>query len=159
MSKSLIIDAINNNISIAIIVDKKIIVDFKLENNKTHSEELMPMIDIALKFSDLKISDIDKIITTNGPGSFTGIRITLSCIKAISHINKIPIYATSSLRAANYSGRYFDGLVCPIIDARRNQVYAAVYHNGKEIVEENCYLLNDLLEKIGNQKTIFVGDG
>lgn len=159
MSKLLSIDALNNTIAIAIIIDDRIVVNFVINNQKTHSEELMPAIDKALKFASLNISDIEHIITTNGPGSFTGMRITLSCIKALSHIHNIPIHTVSTLRATSYNVRYLEYNICSIIDARRNQVYSGTYNADIEILQEDCWKLSELLDKLSGQKTIFVGEG
>lgn len=165
MENILALDAVSSGISVAIIKDEELICDLTIDNKKTHSQGLMKLIDFALKMADLKIADIDKIITTNGPGSFTGLRILLSTVKGLAHVKNIPIYSVSSLRALANHDLNFKGWVCPIMDARRKQVYSAVYdEEGNEIFTEDTRIIEELLEqlaqraKIEQKRVLFVGD-
>lgn len=155
----LAVDATTKTASSAIYHNGKIIADFTLNNGYTHSQTLLPMIAQALEHAACQIADLEAIIVANGPGSFTGIRIALATVKGLAHSDNIPIYTTSTLRALRYHGRYFDGLVCPILDARRNQVYAAVYdQKGALIYEESTYLIDQLCEQLAANRVLFVGD-
>lgn len=166
MESILALDAVSSGISAAIIKDGELICDLTIDNKKTHSQGLMKLMDFALKMADLKIADIDKIITTNGPGSFTGLRILLSTVKGLAHNHNIPIYSVSSLRALANHDLHFKGLLCPIMDARRKQVYNAVYdEEGSEVFAEDTRMIEDLLDQLAqraksDQKSVlFVGDG
>lgn len=155
----LAVDATTKTASCAVHQKGKIIADFTLNNGYTHSQTLLPMIAQVIKNAACQIADLEAIIVANGPGSFTGIRIALATVKGLAHPYHIPIYTVSTLRALRYHGRYFDGLVCPILDARRNQVYAAVYdQTGALIRDENTYLIDQLCEDLAAKRVLFVGD-
>lgn len=159
MEKILVIDAVSFGISTAIIADGELLCDFTMNNRQTHSQGLMPLVDFSLKSTGLEISDIDKIICTNGPGSFTGLRIALSTVKGLAHFHNIPIESVSSLRSLSMHDLFFEGVICPIMDARRSQVYCAAYQNGEEIFEEDTRIIDDLLLQLQGKRVLFVGDG
>lgn len=94
---------------------------------KTHAESLMPMVDRVLQESGCSMADLDGIAVTIGPGSFTGLRIGLAAAKGLSLAANLPLVAVSTLEtlSANYLGS--EVLACPMLDARRNEVYGAVY--------------------------------
>lgn len=141
-------------------------------NNITHSEKLLPLIHKTLQESNTKFDDINLLATTNGPGSFTGCRIGVSTIKALSHPKKIDILAVSSLELIAFEA-YLDlndsneKYICSILDARNNRIYYAVYKiykNDEKIHIENVYdISNDdlfvALNNISNfSSCIFAGD-
>lgn len=165
MENILALDAVGSGISVAIIKEGELICDFTVDNKKTHSQGLMKLIDFALKMADLKIAQIDKIITSNGPGSFTGLRILLSTVKGLAHVKNIPIYSVSSLRALANHDLNFKGWICPIMDARRKQVYSALYdENANEILVEDTRIIDELLEELAikaneeQKRILFIGD-
>ncbi len=159
----LLLDASTKSIGISVVKGDRVMCELSFESGRTHSLDLMPAIDFALKSVDVRISDINAIIVSNGPGSFTGIRIVMSIVKSICHSLNIPVYTVSTLRTLSFHGRYFEGLVCPIMDARRNRVYTAIYDGflGKELLGEDTFEIDDLLStlKSMNKKVLFVGDG
>ncbi len=159
----LLLDASTKSIGISVVKNERVMCSLSLESGRTHSVDLMPAIDFALKSVGLTITDIDAIIVSNGPGSFTGIRIVMSVVKSICHAMKIPVYTASTLRTLSFHGRYFEGLVCPIMDARRNRVYTAIYDGflGKELLGEDTFEIDELISKLKriNKKVLFVGDG
>lgn len=159
MEKNLVIDAVSFGISVAIITDGELLCDFTMNNKQTHSQGLMSLVDFSLKSAGLEISDIDRIICTNGPGSFTGLRIVLSTIKGLAHFHNIPIESVSSLRSLAMHDLFFEGVICAIMDARRFQVYCAAYQNQEEILEEDVRMIDDLLSQLKGKKVLFVGDG
>lgn len=138
-----------------------------IENGKTHSQELMKLIDKSLAFANKQKSDIGEIIIACGPGSFTGIRIAMSTAKALAHGLDAPLTCVPTLYGLSYHGRNFDGIVCPIMDARRDRVYAAAFDGfgGAELVEGSAIALEDLCEELKRlaqkkkKKLMFVGDG
>ncbi len=138
-----------------------------INNGYTHSETLLPLIDQSIRAAGGTVADLKGIIVANGPGSFTGIRIALSTVKALAHAKSLPVYTVSTLRALRYHGRHFNGLVCPILDARRNQVYSATYDGAAEVLlAESTYLIDQLCDQLERQlevsgltHVLFVGDG
>ncbi len=161
----LAVDATTKTASVAIYDNHALKVLNTVNNGYTHSETLLPLIDRSIRSIGKTVSDITAIIVANGPGSFTGIRIALSTVKALAHALSIPIYTASTLQSLAYHGKYFNGLVCPILDARRSQVYSAIYDSEGEAIaaestykiEQLCAILLDLLKD--NQSVLFVGDG
>ena len=94
---------------------------------KNHSVRLMPAIEQAMNLVGLEPKELDKIVTTIGPGSYTGIRIGLTTAKTMGWALNIPVVGVSSLEVMAYQGRFFEGYICPFIDARRGMVFAGVY--------------------------------
>lgn len=123
-----------------------------IDNEVTHSEKLLPLIDETLKECSISISDIDCIACTTGPGSFTGIRIGLATVKALAKSVGAKIYAIDSLsllaQSANNSQNY--KLVVSLIDAKNNRAYAGMFlNNSSAIAVQNKYL-NEILETVSN---------
>ncbi len=163
--KILSVDTSSNVASVAITDDEKLICEITVNTKKTHSQMLMPMIDSALKQAELEISDIDLIVSANGPGSFTGLRIGVSAVKGIAHALDIPVVGVSILEAMAYNLPFCKYLISPIMDARRDQVYNAIYEwENEEILEVKAPRalsieeLTDELLKSG-KKVVFLGDG
>lgn len=113
--------------SIAVIDEEKIIGEYSLSKDMSHSEKLMPMIKEVLDNIDLKIEDIDLYTVAVGPGSFTGLRIGITTVKSFSHLFNRPIIGVSTLEslAYNFSGNH--ATIMPMLDARRDRVYTALY--------------------------------
>ncbi len=163
----LAVDATTKTASVAIYDTGVLKVHNTVNNGYTHSETLLPLIDQSLASIGKDVAALSAIVVANGPGSFTGIRIALSTVKALAHALAIPVYTASTLLALAYHGKYFDGMVCPILDARRSQVYGAVYdRSGQLIVTEATYKIAELTDIIiakltenNEQQVLFVGDG
>ena len=160
LTRILACDSSGKTATAAILENDKLLSCFTINTGLTHSEKMMPLISDMLKSADLKIEDIDAFAVANGPGSFTGIRIGSSSIKAMAHALDKPIFGISTLEGLfrNITATY--GIICPIIDARREEVYAAVYKDNKCIVPDCDIKLKDLLltfEK--EEKVMFLGDG
>ncbi len=158
----LAVDATNKSASIAI-YNERLLANFTINNGYTHSETLLPLIDNTIKSAGGAIGDINTIITSNGPGSFTGIRIALSTVKALAHATGATLYTLSSLRSLAYHGKDFEGIVCPILDARRQSVYTALFLNYEQILLDSQLKIEQLLVEINrlssDNKVLFVGDG
>lgn len=164
-------DACTKSASCAVFRDGRTLASFCIESGLAHSIHLMPLIDTALKFSSLKMSDVNRILISNGPGSFTGIRIALSAAKGLAHALNLPLVRVTTLKALSYRGSSFPGLICPIMDARRERVYGAVYEGfgGAILVEEDQHEMSELLSKIEalleerpelkKEGVLFLGDG
>ena len=163
--KILSVDTSSNVASVAITDDEKLICEITVNTKKTHSQTLMPMIDSAIKQSGIEISDIDLIVSANGPGSFTGLRIGISAVKGLSHATNIPVVGVSILEAMAYNLPYCEYIVSPIMDARRNQVYNALYEwkddELLEISEPRALSIEELAQELlrADKKVIFLGDG
>lgn len=125
----------------------------------THSETLLPQIDYCLKSNNLTIQDIDALITANGPGSFTGLRIGLSTAKGICMANEIPLltYSTLLLLGSNCFGSKLP--ILSLIDAKMNEVYCAMYtHDLREMFSPRTLAPDDLLDLI-HEPILAVGSG
>lgn len=128
----------------------EIIGDFNVNQQKTHSESLVPMVESLLKLLGMEISDIDTFVISAGPGSFTGLRIGMTIAKTLAQVNDKKLIPVSTLLAmANNSSS--QAYKCPMIDARGNRVYGAVYDSGfNEIIREDLYTIEDF-SKLVNQ--------
>ncbi|QEK13121.1 tRNA (adenosine(37)-N6)-threonylcarbamoyltransferase complex dimerization subunit type 1 TsaB [Crassaminicella thermophila] len=151
--------------SVAVMDDDKLIGEYTINHKRTHSQKLMPMIEEVLESCELTMKDIDVVAVAEGPGSFTGIRIGVATAKGLSHAMNIPVIGISTLDALAFNVAFSHGLICPILDARRNQVYTAVYKwdNGNlSMIEEHMAVsIEELVDKLMQrpEKVIFLGDG
>ena len=160
--KILSVSSSSNIASVAISEDDKCILELNIDNNKTHSETLMPLISELFKKTSLNLSDIGLIACDVGPGSFTGIRIGIASIKAIAESLNIPVVSVSSLEALAYNVQNLDfKTICSLIDARNNQVYSGIFDKEYSLKEE--YIADDInvvIETLNKYENIlFVGDG
>lgn len=158
--KILGIDTSSQATSIAIIEDEKLICEYTVNTKKTHSQKLMPMIENIISMSDLNIKDIDAIAICIGPGSFTGLRISMATAKAISHVNKLPIVAVDSLESLAFNMNLCDKTICSILDAQRNQVYTGKYkfenREFKTVEEIKVITIDELIEELSNKEEEFI---
>lgn len=130
------------------------------QNKRTHSELLMPVVDDVLTATEMDISDIDLFAVVNGPGSFTGVRIGVCAAKAFAQANNKPIVSVSTLQALAYPLKHFDGVVCPMVDARNEQAYYAFFKDGERISEDKAGSITDMLDELkGAENIMFLGDG
>jgi tRNA threonylcarbamoyl adenosine modification protein YeaZ len=151
--------------SCAVIEDDKLLGEITYNNEKQHSIILMPMIDNLLNTLHLELKDIDGFVVAKGPGSFTGLRIGMATIKGLSFgVNK-PSIAVSSLDSLAYNLAFADGIICPILDALRDNVYTRIFtsENGdlKPLSDYMAVSLDDLITELKeyDKKVYFVGDG
>lgn len=149
--------------SISVLEDTSILGEYSLNQEKTHSELLLPMTDALLKGLGMQLKDIDVFAVGVGPGSFTGLRIGMSAVKTMAQVLDKKIVGVSTLEALAY-GVMTEKLIMPLIDARGKRFFAAVYkwEDGKlvNIVEEGLYKLDKIKEFLGNsdQKYMLVGE-
>ena len=158
--KLLCIDTSSDVCSVAILEDGKLIKELNKTDSKTHSENLMPLIDSLFKETNLKLSDMNAIACSIGPGSFTGIRIGIASAKAMAEVMQIPVIGVTSLETLAYLSETQDTIVS-LIDAKNNQVYCGIFDNNFKSKEE--YLATDITEVIAHLKKYsrisFVGNG
>ena len=142
----------------AVLTGSTVISETYMNGRRTHSETLGVMVDQCLRFAELSIEAIDAFACAVGPGSFTGLRIGTGFIKGLAHVSSKPAVGVNTLDALarNVSGA--DSVICPVIDARREEVYTAAYSNGSIITPHRALPLKTVLEEMRDQKTLFLGD-
>ena len=151
--------------STALVQDGKLIAQFSTCTALTHSRTLLPMAEDMLKNTGTALDDVDCFACAYGPGSFTGIRIGVATVKGLAWALDKPCIGVSTLEAMAWHGASADGYICPLMDARRNQVYNALFKicNGRpeRICEDRAISLNELMEDVkGLASDVFlVGDG
>lgn len=163
--KILSLDSATECATAAIIDDNKLLGEIVINHKKQHSVIMMPMIDNLIKNCGLTIADIDGYAISNGPGSFTGLRIGMSTVKGLVQATKKPFVTISSLDGLANNLFNVEGIICPIIDALRGNVYTNFYRfeNGKLVTLEEDQLLSidEVIEKCSSFKEniTFLGDG
>lgn len=118
---------------VAVVSEDKIIAEEFVNNKLNHSQNLMPMISRVVAAAGLTPGQLDGIAVSNGPGSFTGLRIGLAAAKSMAQVLDIPLIGVPTLDALAYNLRGQGDLVCPILDARKNQVYTGLYRMGEQM--------------------------
>lgn len=147
--------------SVGLIEGENFVAEHTLNITQAHSSRLMPAIDQVLKWGNLTVHDLDACAVGIGPGSFTGVRIGVGSAKSLCYAIKKPIIGVSTLEAIACNLRYTEGLICPILDARRDEVYGAVFHGGATLVRQSddlCVSIEELLNRV-ETPGVFVGDG
>ena len=151
--------------SVALLEDNKLLSESYQNTGMTHSQTLMVMAEDMLKQCGKTARDVQAIAVAEGPGSFTGVRIGVAAAKGFAWGREIPCYGVSTLEAMAASLGIFDGYICPVMDARRSQVYNALFRADRgtltRIREDRAISLQELGEDIKNlEKPVFlVGDG
>ena len=169
--KILSIDTSSNICSVAALEDTDIIIEKHLQDEKTHSQKLMAMVDGVLKACALSLKDFDLLACSIGPGSFTGVRIGVATVKAFNDVTNIPISSVSSLESLAYNtldSNFINkaNLVCSIIDAKNDNIYYGLFErkgtNFERIEDLNAKNIDVMVEnfkKYHNSPILFVGDG
>ena len=159
--KILAIDSTAHTSSVTILEDDKLIALYTVNTDNTHSETLLPMVKSALVTANVTADEIDVFAASNGPGSFTGVRIGAATIKGLAFGKDKKCVEVSTIEALSYNLDGFDGIICPIMNARRGQVYTGIFKGKNRLMDDSCMLLSDLvpmLEEYG-EKIYFTGDG
>ena len=142
--------------SVSLLEDNNLILELKDNSVKNHSESLMPLINRLFKETNSCLNDIDLFAVDNGPGSFTGIRIGLASIKAFCDVTNKPCIAVSSLEALAYTVDCKNGYICSLIDAKHENVYAAIFEkNGQNMIKSSDFMFkkfDDLLLNLNSLK-------
>lgn len=151
-------DTSSKALTLAILEDETLLAQMTLNIKKNHSITLMPAIDFLMNSLDMKPTDLDRIVVAQGPGSYTGLRMAVATAKTLAHTLKIELVGVSSLLAL--VPEQVEGLVIPIMDARRNNVYAGFYQSGQAVRPEAHLPLAEVLEIAGvaDQPVTFVGE-
>lgn len=150
--------------SVAIVEEDQTLSEYTVNYKKTHSQTLLPMLDEVVRMLELDLGTIDAIAVSGGPGSFTGLRIGSATAKGLGLALGKPLIHVPTVDALAYNMYGAKGLICPIMDARRNQVYTGVYRfeESFEVVDGQMAVdvqeLIELLNKKG-ERVIFLGDG
>ena len=125
--KILSLDSSAQVATVALCEDERLLGEYTINNGNTHSETLLPMVESILKFFDLTAREIDLFAASEGPGSFTGVRIGAATVKGLAFNSQKPCIGVSTLEALAYNLQGFDGILCPVMNARRKQVYTAIF--------------------------------
>jgi tRNA threonylcarbamoyladenosine biosynthesis protein TsaB len=149
--------------SVALAANNRILAEFSVNSGLTHSQTLMPMIEQIFKISGVAKEDVGILACSAGPGSFTGLRIGAAAAKGLAFALNLSIVPVSTLQALAYNveGKLSGAMAIPIMDARRNQVYAAIYKDSHCILEPTACEIDHILNiaaKHGD-KAVFLGDG
>lgn len=163
--KILALDSSGLVASLAIVTEEAMLAEYTINYKKTHSQTLLPMLDEIIKMLELDVKEIDAIAVAAGPGSFTGLRIGSATAKGLGLAIGKPIVAVPTLDGLAYNLFGSDKLICPLMDARRNQVYTGLYEFiGDEfhiVKQQMAVEVEDILEEINRigREVIFLGDG
>ena len=153
--------------SVALIDGDNLVAEHTLDIVQAHSSRLMPAIDSVLKWGNITVDDLDGCAVGIGPGSFTGIRIGVATVKSICYAVDKPIIGVSTLEAIAYNLRWSNSIICPLLDARRSEIYGAIFEGNtkwQRLSEDLCLPIDTFLERIKADTTPdcainFVGDG
>ena len=155
--KVLAFDTSSKALSLAILEDKQVLAETTINIKKNHSITLMPAIDFLMASLDWTPKDLDRIVVAEGPGSYTGLRIAVATAKTLAHTLNIELVGMSSLLALVPYQQ--EGLFVPLMDARRNNVYAGFYENAKSVMPEVHLPFERVIELIkGASQVTFVGE-
>lgn len=167
--KILAIDSSGLVASVAVVEDDILLAEFTVNYKKTHSQTLLPMLEEVRKMIELDLESVDAIAIASGPGSFTGLRIGSATAKGLGLALNKPLVEVPTLEGLAFNLCGADKLVCPLMDARRGQVYTGIYafswgqdHWQLEIMEPQCAVdISVILDKINHlgREVIFLGDG
>ena len=151
--------------SVALVEDDVLLAEYTVNYKKTHSQTLLPMLDELVRMTELDLNTVDAIAVAAGPGSFTGLRIGSATAKGLGLALDKPLIAVPTVEALAYNLYDTTGLICPIMDARRSQVYTGIYqyetHKLTTVQEQMAVPITELLEQLGELKkhVTFLGDG
>lgn len=151
--------------SVALVIEEEMIAEYTINYKKTHSQTLLPMLDEIVKMTGFSLKDLDAIAVAGGPGSFTGLRIGAATAKGLGLALKKPIVSIPTVDGLAYNVFGTDRLICPIMDAKRNQVYTGLYESNRDslqvISQQKAVMLDEIIEEINgmNREVIFLGDG
>ncbi len=151
--------------AVAVATEEKILAERMVNNRRTHSVNLLPMVKDTLADAGINKEHLTGIAVSSGPGSFTGLRIGISTARTLAQVLHLPLAGVPTLDALAYPLSGHAGLVCPILNARKNEVYTALYQN--TVSEQICLMpartarIHDLLELLERyeERVTFIGDG
>ena len=151
--------------SVALMDEHNLIGELTIQAGLTHSEQLVPHIDMLLRASQVERNELKGIVVSIGPGSFTGLRIGMGTAKAMAYALQIPLYGVMTMDSLAHNVSYTDHTICTVIDAQKKHVYAGIYqYVGHELVcKEEPFVIpaSDLLDRFraNDDEVLFLGDG
>lgn len=151
--------------TVAIVEDDNLLAEYTVNYKKTHSQTLLPMLDEIVKMTEFDLNTLDAVAVAAGPGSFTGLRIGSATVKGLGLALDKPLIPVPTLEALAYNLYDVSGLVCPIMDARRGQVYTGIYrfkdHRLVQIEGQMAVPIQDLIAILNRleEPVTFLGDG
>ncbi len=163
--KILALDSSGLAASVAVVEDDNLLAEYTVNYKKTHSQTLLPMLDEISRMTELDLSTIDAIAVAAGPGSFTGLRIGSATAKGLGLALDCPLISVPTVEGLAYNLYGCSRIVCPLMDARRNQTYTGLYEfkNGRmQTLLEQCAVgIDEIVEKINaiGRPVMFLGDG
>lgn len=159
--KILALDSTAKTSSVAVLENDTLLGVYSANIPNTHSETLLPMVKSLLESLKLTNDDIDAYAVSQGPGSFTGVRIGVATVKGLALGRNKPCVGVSTIEALSENMEGFDGIICPIMNARRGQVYTGAFLNGVRFIDDCCMMLDDLIPMLEDkgEDIYFVGDG
>ena len=163
--KILALDSSGIVASVAVVEDDVLIAEYTVNYKKTHSQTLLPMLDEIVKMTELDLNSVDAIAVAAGPGSFTGLRICSATSKGLGLSLKKPLVAIPTVEGLAYNLYDTQGIICPIMDARRKQVYTGIYrfedHRLRVLEDQMAVPMEELISKLNKlgQPVTFLGDG
>ena len=163
--KILALDSTAKVASVALCEDAELLAEVTLNNGNTHSQTLLPMVEFLLDKFDLSPTDIDLFAVAAGPGSFTGVRIGAATVKGLAFGQKKPCAGVSTLEALAYNLCDHEGLICPVMNARRQQVYTALFRakDGQieRLMPDSAIAITELDERLSkyDEPVRLCGDG
>jgi len=170
--KILAIESSGMSAGCAYLEDDRLISEYYMNSRLTHSITLLPMISEMTKTAGFQLEELDAVAVSAGPGSFTGLRIGAAMAKGLCLAHETPLIAVSSLKGLAANVPAAQGLICPLMDARRGQVYCGIYRNDftagsspAAVIEDSALTVGEYLEKTAeavrdrNCMAVFLGDG
>lgn len=163
--KILALDSSGLVASAAVMEDDTLLAEFTMNYKKTHSQTLLPMLDEIAQMIELDLATIDAIAVAGGPGSFTGLRIGSATAKGLGLALKKPLISVPTVDGLAYNLCGTDRIVCPLMDARRNQVYTGIYEFAgtelKVLGQQMAVDIAQIAEKLNalGRSVLFLGDG
>lgn len=163
--KILAVDSSGLVASVAVVMDDNLLGEFTMNYKKTHSQTLLPMLDELADMIELDLNTLDAIAVAGGPGSFTGLRIGSATVKGLALALDKPVIQIPTVDALAYNLCGHRDLVCPLMDAKRNQTYTGLYQfdgNQMQVIKEQCAVeISAIVAEINNigKPVVFLGDG
>ncbi len=163
--KILALDSSGLVASVAILTEDAMLAEYTVNYKKTHSQTLLPMLDEIVKMLELDLNEMDAIAVAKGPGSFTGLRIGSATAKGLGLALDKPIIGVPTVDGLAYNVFGYRGIICPLMDARRNQVYTGLYEfvdgTFQVIEEQQAVDVTEIVDKINlcGKPVLYLGDG
>ncbi len=151
--------------TVALLEDEKLLAEYTLNNGNTHSETILPMVESVLAFFGITAREVDLFAVSAGPGSFTGVRIGAATLKGLAFGQKKPCVEVSTLEAIAQNLSIHKGLICPVMNARRSQVYTALFRSDGEaltrLMPDSALSISELDELLSayGEDVCLCGDG